>query len=116
MIEDQVRLKLGRDLEKHSKKTKQKIWQDVSQALLSSRKIRPAVNVTEISRHSKAGSKIIVAGKVLGSGSIDHEVTVAAYSFSNSAKAKIVGSGGKCLSISDFMNSAKDAKGVVILG
>ena len=116
MIEDQVRLKLGRDLERHSKKTKQKIWEDASQALLSTRKNRRSVNIAQISKNSKAGSKVIVPGKVLGTGSIDHQVTVAAYSFSQSAKTKISGSGGKCLSISEFMNAAKDAKGVLLLG
>ena len=116
MMEDQVRLKLGRDLERHSKKTKQRIWQDAARVLLSSRKNRASVSVAQISKNSKAGSKVVVAGKVLGTGSIDHEVTVAAYSFSQSAKSKISSSGGKCLSISDFMNTAKDAKGVLLLG
>ncbi len=111
-----MRLKLGRELEKHSKKTKQKIWKDISETLLSSRKNRPSVNVAEIARNSKAGSRVVVAGKVLGAGSIDHGVTVAAYSFSQSAKAKIVGSGGKCLSLAEFMRSATDAKDVLILG
>lgn len=115
MIDDQIRLKLGRNLEKHSRKTNQKIWLDVSRALLSNRRDRPTVNVGEISRHSKAGSKVVVAGKVLGTGAINHQVTVAAYSFSQSAKSKISGSGGKCLSISEFMESVKDTKEVLIL-
>jgi large subunit ribosomal protein L18e len=116
MMEDRLRLKLGHDLEKHSKQTKQKIWKDLSETLLSSRKNRPAVNVAEIARNSRAGSRVVVPGKVLGAGSISHGVTVAAYSFSQSAKTKIVRSGGKCLGLADFMKMATDAKDVVILG
>jgi large subunit ribosomal protein L18e len=116
MKQNNVRLGIGRDLEKHSRKSQQMIWRDVSRKILGPRKNRASVNVAEISRNSKDGSKIIVAGKVLGAGSIDHKVTVAAYSFSQGAKSKILASGGKCYDIAAFMNESKDAKDVLILG
>jgi large subunit ribosomal protein L18e len=115
-MEDKLRVKLGYELERHSKKTKQKIWKNLSETLLSSRKNRPAVNVAVIARNSKAGSRVVVPGKVLGAGTISHGVTVAAYSFSQSARTKIMSSGGKCLGLGEFMRSTADAKDVVILG
>jgi large subunit ribosomal protein L18e len=116
MKQNDLRLKLGYRLEKHSKKSKQQIWKDASEAVLASRKNRPSVNIAEISRNSKEGTKILVPGKVLGLGFIDHKVTVAAYSFSKDARAKISASGGTCVSINDFMDSTPVVKDVVLLG
>jgi len=116
MKENDLRLKLGYRLERHSKKSKQKIWKDASEAVLASRKNRPKVNVASISRNSKEGAKVLVPGKVLGLGTIDHKVTVAAYSFSRDARAKITASGGTCVEISEFMESTPSVKDVVLLG
>lgn len=116
MKEDQLRLNLGRELEKISKISKQKIWMDVSERILAPRKNRASVNVADISRNTENGSKIVVPGKVLGAGSIDHKVTVAALSFSQGAKAKIVASGGKCLAIEEFAKENRNVKDVLVLG
>lgn len=116
MKPNSIRLKLGHDLERQSRKSKQHIWKDISRRLLSGRKNRATVNVAEISRSSKDGEKVVVPGKVLAAGSIDHKVTVAAFSFSQGARAKIVASGGKCIEISDFAKSTSQAKGVLIIG
>lgn len=116
MKPNSVRLKLGHDLEKQSRKSKQPMWKDISRRLLSSRKNRSKVNVAEISRNSKEGERVVVPGKVLAAGSIDHKVTVAAFSFSQEARAKIVASGGKCIEISDFAKSTSEAKDVLIIG
>ena len=116
MKENRLRLNLGRDLEKVSKKTKQKIWSDVSERVLAPRKNRASVNVADISRNTEDGSKIIVPGKVLGAGSIDHKVTVAALSFSHGAKAKIIASGGTCLQIDEFAKTTPKVKDVLVIG
>ncbi len=116
MKENEFRLKLGFDLERHSKKSKQMIWGDASEAVLASRKNRPEVNVSDISRNSKDGAKILVPGKVLGLGAIDHKVTVGAFSFSKDARAKIKASGGSCLSVREFMDTNASVKGVLLLG
>jgi large subunit ribosomal protein L18e len=42
---------------------------------------------------------VIVPGKVLGMGKIDHPLLVAAFSFSEQARKKILFAKGKCLSI-----------------
>jgi large subunit ribosomal protein L18e len=116
MKENKIRLSLGRELEKISKKSKQKIWMDVSERILAPRRNRASINVADISRNSEDGSKIIVPGKVLGAGSIDHKVTVAAISFSQGAKAKIIASGGKCLDIAEFAKVTPKVKDVLVLG
>lgn len=116
MKSNPLRLKLAYSLRKQSKVKKENIWKDASKRLLSARKNRPSVNLAEISRNTKDGAKVLIAGKVLGGGNMDHKVTVAAYSFSQSAKQKIVSSGGKCMNLSEFMESKIGTTGVVVLG
>lgn len=110
------RLKLGAALEKEAKKSKRGVWKDVSEGVLASRKNRASVNIAEISRNCADGSSVIVPGKVLGAGRLEHKVTVAALSFSQSAKAKITSSGGKCMNIAEFVKSSTKTKNVRILG
>lgn len=116
MKPNNLRLKLAVSLEKEWKKSKQNIWKDVSKGILSSRKNRASVNVGEISRNSIDGSSVIVPGKVLGAGRMEHKVIVAALSFSKSAKSKITESGGKCLNITEFVKSVPRTQEVRILG
>ncbi len=116
MKENQFRLKLGYDLRKQSRTSKQAIWKTASEEILASRKNRPEVNVGVISRNSKEGARVLVPGKVLGIGIIDHKVTVGAYSFSKDARTKIKSAGGTCLSIHEFMDSSSSVKDVLLLG
>jgi large subunit ribosomal protein L18e len=114
--ENKFRLKLGYDLAKRSKKTKQPVWKSASNQILASRKNRPEVNVGSISRNTKEGSRVVVPGKVLGTGDIDHKVTIGAYSFSKEARDKISSAGGACLSLREFADSSPTVKDVVYLG
>lgn len=116
MRDNVERLRTAHLLAKNSKDRKQAIWNVASRKIGGPRQNRSLVNVGEISRNTKEGSKVIVAGKVLGAGEIDHKVTVGAYSFSENAKSKISGAGGKCFSLLDFIEEDKSAKNVVILG
>ena len=116
MRDNITRLKLAHALEKQSKGDKRKVWKDISRKISGPRQNRSTVNVSEISKNTIDGAKVLVAGKVLGNGDIDHKVTVGAYSFSSQAKSKIAGSGGKCLLLEEFMSDTKLAKGVQLIG
>jgi large subunit ribosomal protein L18e len=116
MKPNELRLRLAYSLEKQSKKTKHPLWGDISTRLLSPRRNRASVNVGEINRNTATGSKVVVPGKVLGAGALDHKVTVAAFAFSQGAKAKIETAGGKCMNLEDFVEDSKSVKGVIILG
>jgi large subunit ribosomal protein L18e len=110
------RLRTAHLLAKSSRDRKQALWNVASRKLEGPRQNRSIVNVGEVSRNSREGSKVIVAGKVLGAGEIDHKVTVGAYSFSESAKSKISAAGGKCFSLLEFLGEYKSAANVIILG
>ena len=64
------------------------------------------VNIWKINKYTKKGEVVIVPGKVLGDGTLDHPVKVAAKAFSESAKKKILEAGGKIISFEE----AKKAK------
>lgn len=53
---------------------------------------------------------MVVPGKVLGDGIIEGKLYVAAVGFSTQARAKIVGKGGQCLTIEEFMEKNPTGK------
>ena len=59
---------------------------------------------------------VVVPGKVLGTGSLGHKLTVCAFSISQTAARKITESGGKVVNFDDLINKHPDGKGVRIIG
>ena len=92
------------------------IWKAVAEELNRNRSRRRIVNIGEIARTTKKGNTIIVPGKVLGTGILEHAVTVGAASFSSEAANKISNAGGKPLLIKDFIKTSGDEKGVLLIG
>lgn len=98
------------------RKQKKKIWQRVAEDLLKPARQRRAVNIFRINRYSKEGEVIVVPGKVLSDGILEHAITVGAYSFSKEAKNKIEKAGGKAISLKELVEKYPDGKGVKIIG
>ena len=107
---------LIRLLRKKSRENEAKIWRDVARRLSSSRRRRVAVNVSRLNRCTQRRETVVVSGKVLGAGKIDHAVRVAAFAFSDRAKFKILKARGKCLSIPDLVKKNPKGTGVKIIG
>ncbi|RMF89571.1 MAG: 50S ribosomal protein L18e, partial [Methanobacteriota archaeon] len=57
------------------------LWKDLSRRLSAPRRNRAGVNVSSLARYTEKGDVVAVPGKVLGSGTIAHPLTVAACSF-----------------------------------
>ena len=68
------------DLRKASNKHEVKIWRAVSEKLRKPRRTRPEVNISKINRHTTRNDYVLVPGKILGAGELDHPITVAALS------------------------------------
>ncbi len=88
-------VKLIRDLSKSEKP----LWRRIAKDLSKPTRQRREVNLSRINRYSKEGDIIIVPGKVLGGGELNHKVTISAWSFSSSALEKIKRAGAKAISI-----------------
>lgn len=85
------------------------IWRTLAENLGKSKHRRCVVNLSRINRYTEDGETVTVPGKVLGSGTLDHKVSVAAFQFSEEAKKKIEAAGGRCLTFSALIK--KNCKG-----
>ncbi|GIU70973.1 MAG: 50S ribosomal protein L18e [Candidatus Nitrosocaldaceae archaeon] len=99
-----------------SKSNNVKIWLAVARMLERSRSRRVEVNIDRIARYTKDGSKVVVPGKVLAKGNIDHKIELAAFAISEAAARKIKEAGGMILTLEEMANKYPDGKEVMIIG
>ena len=98
-------LSIIRELKKRSKSEGVGLWKALAEGLDKTKRQRVAVNLSRLNRYTVEGEVVAIPGKVLGAGEINHPLTVAAFSFSEAARAKISLSEGKSLSLRELMNS-----------
>ena len=101
-----LRLLMGR-----LSKEKAPVWRAVVEELSRPRRIRRSVNLLRINRFTKEGDSVVVPGKVLSLGDLDHKVHVYAVGFSELAKKKIERSGS-----ARSLEEAIGKKGLKIIG
>jgi len=77
------------ELKAVSRESGANIWQDVADRLEKPRRTHAEVNLGRIERYAREDETVVVPGKVLGSGALQKNVTVAAVDFSSSARKKI---------------------------
>jgi large subunit ribosomal protein L18e len=104
------------DLKKKSWDAKAPLWRDIAKRFEKSSQNWSEVNITHLSRNVKTNETIIIPGKLLGNGDIAFPVTVAAFSASEAARAKISTAGGKIITIRELMTQNPKGKGVRIIG
>ncbi len=102
-------------LHKVAREKKAKIWRVVADILERPRRKKVAVNLSKINRLTKENDIIVVPGKVLGGGTLDHPVVIAAFAFSESALNKIIKVGGKALSINELIKENPKGSNVKII-
>jgi len=92
------------------------IWKRLENELASPRSNKSEINISRLASVTKDGETIVVPGKVLGSGRIEHKLNVCAFSMSQNATKKLIESGGKILTIADLTESYPDGREVRIIG
>jgi len=113
--ENGVNIGLIVDLKALSRENGVNIWRDIARRLERPTRNYSEVNLSKINRYSSEDETVIVPGKVLSSGNIEHKVIVAALDFSESAKEKITNKGGSCLNIEDLVKENPNGSGVKIM-
>jgi large subunit ribosomal protein L18e len=98
------------------KRSKAPIWRALQEELAGPRANRREINVRRLAEISKADEVVVIPGKVLGTGSLGHKLTVCAFSISQTAAKKIIESGGTVLTFDDLINKHPDGKRVRIIG
>lgn len=86
---------------------------DLAKKLSSSQKFYKKINLDELNKIKD--EKIIVVGKILGSGEIDRKFSVNALGFSSSAKKKLVKVGCNFGTIKQELEKNKKLEGVKII-
>lgn len=87
------------------RKQKKPLWIRAADLLSKPRKKAVMVNLEKLNKLTKANDSVIVPGKVLGKGELEHKITIAAFKFSESAKEKI--DKNSMLTIPELIGKAK---------
>lgn len=103
-------------MKKKSREGEARIWRAVADRLSCSRQRGIAVNVSRLNRYTKEGETVVVPGKVLGTGKMDHPIHVAAFAFSEQGRRKILKAKGKCMSILKLTERNPKGTNVKIIG
>jgi large subunit ribosomal protein L18e len=103
-------------LKQASKSSGASLWLDASRYLSKSRSRKPTVNIGKLDRLAEKDSVILVPGKILGDGVLSHPVVVGAYSYTATARRKIVEAGGEALTIPNFLKRFPSGAGVTLIG
>ena len=92
------------------------LWRRLALDLETSTRRRRAVNLSRLNRFTSADEIIVIPGKLLAGGVIDHKITVAALSFSDDAKIKIKAAGGSTLSLEELMKKKSKLSDIRVIG
>ncbi len=92
------------------------IWKQVAHELAKSTRARREVNLLTLNRYTKENDVVLIPGKLLGNGELDHKLTIAAFAASQHAREKIVQSGSKYMRIDELMQKKPDGSGIQVIG
>ena len=109
-------VELIRYLKKQSREKHAGIWLAVAEKLSKPSRQRIAVNLSRINRYTDKNATVLIPGKLLASGTLDHAVTIAAFDASDKAKAKLAAVKAKYLSITELMEKNPQGSNVIIIG
>ncbi len=111
-----ILLGLIEELRKKGNEQKVAIWKRVANDLERPTRQRRVVNLSSISRYTKENEIVVVPGKVLGSGDLNHKITISAFQFSGGAKEKIEKAGAKIVPLLELSKENPNGKRIRIMG
>ena len=91
-----------------------KLWLSISKKLINSSKNYSSLNLSKINRYTKENDIIVVPGKILGSGELNHSLTIGALGCSFSALNKIKSVNAEYISIEEMIKKNPSGKGIKI--
>ncbi len=102
------------ELKSTSRESGAAVWQDVADRLEKPRRTHAEVNLGRIERYAQEDETVVVPGKVLGSGVLEKNVTVAAVDFSGTARTKI-DQAGEAVSLAQFVEQNPEGSNVRVI-
>lgn len=95
--------------------TKRKIWRDVSEILGKPSRKMHEINLFRLNKITKDNDIIVIPGKILGAGQIDHKLTIGAYKISQLAREKLAKAKCQVLTIKELLEKYPTGSGVRII-
>ena len=114
VVKPGLRMSIIRAIPRETRKTR--FWRRILEEAERSRRQRRVVNLYKLNRLTSSGDVVYVPGKVLGTGNIDHPITISAFSFSKKAYEKLMKSGCTVLTTREFAEKYSTGSGVKIIG
>jgi large subunit ribosomal protein L18e len=96
-------------------KNKKPFWRKVANELSRPSRKKVEVNLSKIEVYGAEDATVLIPGKVLGAGMLSKKMTIAAFSFSESAKKLISSAGGKAVTIDSLHKSNPEGRNVTLL-
>lgn len=112
---DQLK-KLIMEMKKKSIESTTDFWKKIASNLEKPTRQRIVVNLSRINKFSNDNETVLVPGKVLGDGILNKKVNIAAFSFSQSAKDKILESKSQMISLEELMKKNIKTSEIKIIG
>ncbi len=84
------------------------VWRRVAELLATPRRRAKATNISKLQRYGREDMVIVVPGKLLGDGSLNKSLKVAAYSFTKRAEEELKKSNSTLLTIEEVFEKHKD--------
>ena len=90
------------------------VYREAAEFLGKVNRDRPEVNLSDLDRNTEEGDTVVVPGKLLGSGTLGHELEIAAFKASRSAR-QAADEVGSFVHIEDLVEERPDGEGVEIV-
>jgi large subunit ribosomal protein L18e len=113
---NQIVIQMVKTLRGASKKNNAPIWEKLAEMALKPTRAKRTINLGQIDKFVADNDVVIVPGKILGTGSLSHKISICSFSISTTGAKKITESGGKILDISQIIKNHPTGKGVKIIG
>lgn len=110
-----VARRLADDLVEAARRNNAPVWRLVAEYLVEPTRRRVEVNLSKINRYAEEGEMVVVPGKVLGGGFLEKKVTVAAFSFSETALEKIKSSGSQAITLAQALQVNPEGRRVKVI-
>ena len=102
------------DLKSAARQSGGDVWGDIADRLEKPRRTHAEVNLGRIERYAREDETVVVPGKVLGSGVLETDVTVAAVDFSSTARTKI-GQVGDAVTLEEALENNPEGSNVRVV-
>jgi large subunit ribosomal protein L18e len=103
------------ELRKLSNQENKKLWAKVAEEFQKPTRNSRSINLNKINHLTKENDIVIVPGKVLGNGELQHKITIAAFKISSQAHEKLKESKSEFYFLDDFIKNNPKVKNVRIL-